>query len=411
MLNFCFDHVLNASEKLPWPNLVAMPRGSTSKDLEKIRGELSVNFPYVDFPRVLDYLKDNNIAYNIHSVESAPRGSMYVINVCRFNFGFDYFASLSREVKDLLEKNHLKIVFMYNEADSVLAIQRTLFDSCRKNKINPLNLYVTTSATTAEMLPNFYYFDDNEIRFKSSHRAYNLSGLPWNSEPRSKKMTLLSRVHKDWRAFFCSWYWHKGFDKQSYFSYRMIQQQDNAGPENNPLHGSVKFNPVRQKIFEDFIKHCPFSADNLDDQKHNSFGARVDEHFTNSYWNCVLETHLGLENDLPGVFLSEKTWKPIAHAQPFVLLGNAYSLQYLKSLGYRTFGECGVNETYDAILDPTARFNAVCELVENLHALSFEQLQSLHLKTKDVVEHNQRIFWGSNKNMLTTLFEKITGVD
>ena len=47
----------------------------------------------------------------------------------------------------------------------------------------------------------------------------------------------------------------------------------------------------------------------------------------------------GLNPDnLPATYLTEKTFKPILNMQPFVIVGNAYSLKMLKQLGYKTFG-------------------------------------------------------------------------
>lgn len=45
-------------------------------------------------------------------------------------------------------------------------------------------------------------------------------------------------------------------------------------------------------------------------------------------------------------FISEKTFKPIATRQPFILYGNKHSLKYLKDLGYKTF-DGFIDESYD----------------------------------------------------------------
>ena len=149
----------------------------------------------------------------------------------------------------------------------------------------------------------------------------------------------------------------------------------------------------------------------LSDGEHNYYGTRVDAHFQDSYWNCIIETNLSLEDDLPGVFITEKTFKAIAYAQPFVVLGTAYTLQHLRSLGYRTFGGIGINETYDSILDPTMRFHAVFDIVSEIHKLPMDQLAKLHQRAKPIVEHNQQLFWKNKKSSIEQLFNSITPVD
>jgi hypothetical protein len=259
----------------------------------------------------------------------------------------------------------------------------------------------------ADIIPNFHFFDDDEIIFRRSQETHYLKPLEWHDQPRSRVMTLLSRVHKSWRAYFCSWVWHHGFDQRSYFSYRMINHGEDMDPNANPLNHTIKYNPEYQRIVQDFLQQAPFSADTLDDQKHNYYGTRVDAHYQDSYWNCILETHLSLGQNMPGVFITEKTWKAIAHAQPFLILGTAESLKLLRNQGYRTFGEIGFNETYDCILDPTERFKLVFEQVKKLNTMSQNELKKLNRAARDIVEHNQKLYWNSKRQKLEQLFASI----
>jgi hypothetical protein len=157
-----------------------------------------------------------------------------------------------------------------------------------------------------------------------------------------------------------------------------------------------------------FLTQVPFSADNLDDSDHNHYAARVNLHYADSYWHLVCETHLELEHRQRGAFSTEKTWKSIANAQPFVILGTAGSLEYLKSQGYRTFSEVGIDEHYDTIQDPTDRFNAVKKLVAYIHSLDHDQLAELNRRCRPIVEYNQKKFFGSDRSQsLILLLQQI----
>ena len=411
MINFCFDHLISDRSDYPWPNLI-QPTGSTaSADLSAARSAWSTQCPWVDFPRIIDYLRDEQVAHRVFVSSQAPQNSLYLVNICWFDHDTDYFELMLPATLEKLKRREIKFVMIYGEADSALPIQKTIFKLCNRHNINPIDVHVILGNSMADIVPNFHFFDDDEIIFQRSQQNNFANRLEWHDGPRSRRMTLLSRVHKSWRAYFCSWVWQHGFHKNSYFSYRMIDHGEDMNPDSNPLNHTIKYDPEYQQIVTDFLKNAPFAADQLGDQDHNYYGTRVDAHYQDSYWNCILETHLSLGNNMPGVFITEKTWKAIAHAQPFVILGTAESLKHLRNQGYRTFGELGItegiDETYDCILDPTERFRAVFAQVKKINTLSPEQVTRLNLRVRDIVEHNQKLYWSNKKQKLENLFSSI----
>lgn len=90
--------------------------------------------------------------------------------------------------------------------------------------------------------------------------------------------------------------------------------------------------------------------------------------------------------------LTEKTLRPIACAQPFILTATPGSLEYLRSYGFRTFDSVW-DESYDKITDPVARLTAIVELMKDIgQRLS---LQDIATNTKEICEHNQRWFFSA----------------
>jgi hypothetical protein len=63
--------------------------------------------------------------------------------------------------------------------------------------------------------------------------------------------------------------------------------------------------------------------------------------------------------------LTEKSLRPIACAQPFILVGTQGSLEYLSSYGFKTFSSLW-DESYDLIEDPKERLNAVVDLMNQI---------------------------------------------
>lgn len=407
MIKFCFDTFVDNNTDHPWPNLV--PCDTT--DVTYWPDHLSTTPPFSEFPRIIEYLREWKRPYQCYPIESAPHDCFYIIDLYFFDCDIDFFALMSSAALVRLQRREIKMLIVYCEADSESRIQDRLFDLCDQYNINPVDIHTVMGHTVTPASPaNFYYFDDDLMAYNSAQHREHVQFLSWHDRPRSRKTTVLSRVHKSWRAFFHAWFWNKGHAQDSYFSYcRVDYDEDTMNPDNNPLSRHVKFDPAWQQCVDRFLAASPFYADQLDNDQRNDYHYRVDYHHSDSYWNIVLETHMSLECNLPGVFLTEKTWKPIANAQPFVILGNAGSLDYLRSLGFRTFWEIGINEDYDTMKDPTERFDAVCQLVDMLCNCSFERLRDINRKARPIVEHNQQLFMSLPGNMLDKLVSELTG--
>lgn len=104
--------------------------------------------------------------------------------------------------------------------------------------------------------------------------------------------------------------------------------------------------------------------------------------------------------------LTEKIFKPIATKQPFVLLGPADNLAYLKSYGFRTFDRWW-DESYDQIKDPVHRLQAVVEIVKSICSRSDQELTDMLHEMKDVLEHNYRLL--ESGDLLNFAWKELTG--
>jgi len=113
--------------------------------------------------------------------------------------------------------------------------------------------------------------------------------------------------------------------------------------------------------------------------------------------------------------LTEKIFKPIVAQQPFVLLGCANNLAYLKRYGFRTFDQWW-DESYDEIKDPVARLQAVVRIVKDISELSNGKLEKMLVDMQSVLDHNYSWFyskqfldlvWDELKENLTSAIDKI----
>lgn len=114
----------------------------------------------------------------------------------------------------------------------------------------------------------------------------------------------------------------------------------------------------------------------------------VSEDYNQTQFEVVLETVF----DDTKWHLTEKTLRPIACGQPFILVGTPGSLEYLRRYGFKTFGEF-FDESYDQIQDPVQRLEAVIKLMQQLSKLSTAEQKNLHAQLHTVCNFNKQRFF------------------
>ena len=108
--------------------------------------------------------------------------------------------------------------------------------------------------------------------------------------------------------------------------------------------------------------------------------------------------------------LTEKTFKPIAMGMPFVIVGTQGSLRYLRSYGFKTFGDLW-DESYDDEPDDHKRIEKIANTLKLLDGLE-EHRQDIFDSAQEIVEHNwnhfyhggfEAVLWQELKDMLNEL--------
>jgi hypothetical protein len=90
--------------------------------------------------------------------------------------------------------------------------------------------------------------------------------------------------------------------------------------------------------------------------------------------------------------LTEKTFKPIAMGMPFIIVGTQGSLRYLRSYGFKTFGDLW-DESYDDEPDDHRRIEKIAHTLKLLDDLG-EHRQAIFDSAAEIVKHNWNHFYG-----------------
>ena len=92
--------------------------------------------------------------------------------------------------------------------------------------------------------------------------------------------------------------------------------------------------------------------------------------------------------------LTEKSLRPIACGQPFILAATHNSLEYLRSYGFRTFGNIW-DESYDTERSPKKRLEMIVGLMKEISSWSNDIKKEKMLQAQLIVEHNRQHFFSN----------------
>lgn len=135
-------------------------------------------------------------------------------------------------------------------------------------------------------------------------------------------------------------------------------------------------NHILENYFPPNTSHSHYSADfNLDDYESTDI-------------EVILETLF----DDDRLHLTEKSLRPIACGQPFILAGTYGSLKYLRSYGFKTFNDIW-NEQYDNIEDPQERLVAIADLMKTISNWSLKEKSSNLAKAQAITDYNKKHFF------------------
>lgn len=157
-------------------------------------------------------------------------------------------------------------------------------------------------------------------------------------------------------------------------------------PETQVHYNDHQFNNINWKpsnILEDYFSPNEISSD-----------ASADFNLTD-YNNSDIEVVLETLFDDGRLHLTEKSLRPIACGQPFILAATHGSLEYLRSYGFQTFGDV-IDESYDVIVDPVQRLNAIVKTMTDIANWSEQERQEKINKLTLIAQANKQHFFSNS---------------
>ena len=113
------------------------------------------------------------------------------------------------------------------------------------------------------------------------------------------------------------------------------------------------------------------------------------------YKSTEIEVVLETLFDDDRLHLTEKSLRPIACRQPFILAATHGSLQYLRDYGFQTFDSIW-DETYDTIEDPYQRMQSIIRTMREITAWSDVQKRDNVQRMQQIADHNYKHFFSKD---------------
>jgi hypothetical protein len=223
--------------------------------------------------------------------------------------------------------------------------------------------------------------------------------------PKEKTFLCFNRRYSDHRVLFFIMMVKKKLIDKFYISMAASQPEANRTFKTNAEYLIYRHNTY--EITKDDIVECesllPLVLDNTDFNNYpmETTLTPVEKFYKNSLINIVNETYFF--NNI--IHITEKTYKPIAFLQPFILLGAAGSLQHIRNMGFKTFDNFW-DESYDTEIDDITRFNKIINIVEQISNWSDEEKIKFSYSVKEILEYNLNQLNTMSNNEIDTFTKK-----
>jgi hypothetical protein len=194
-----------------------------------------------------------------------------------------------------------------------------------------------------------------------------------------------------------SWFWYNEsiwYRQLGYHEYLPQKNQDKVAllAMNRPHPYRVDLRKALEPVADKIIMSAAWLNQYLPDDLDCTHGQW--QRYFNPSWYDRTYFSIVTESNVTGpeVFVTEKTYKPLAFYHPFVVLGQPGILSLLRSQGFETF-ENLFDETYDSSADFAKRISQIVDLVTTAN---FKEYDSL---TRKKIQHNHDLFFNQQRVM------------
>jgi hypothetical protein len=337
-----------------------------------------------------DLLKHNN-TYKIKNIidYNSFEPSIYVVELIWGHIN-TLFENLDREILFFLVKYRIPILFYFPSEG--FCIQEEGWTEVIETQLKKHNLeknlkyFITGNLRNKQsnIFNKTYSVNYFEHVFYRANLGFNI-GDPFENFKYDRDCTFLSYNSRarPGRTALASEIVRKKLHKNALFSWMEPLQVKNSRDSD-----LLKFLSLEgHEYYKNIIKNGfdPYILDINNDEKTTVINSVNWDHYRNSYFSLVSETETSKEC----LFITEKIFKPIYAGHPFIIWSSPRVLDYLKSIGYKTFPSL-FDESYDDELDPKKRLKMIIQEVTKFKQLNKSKKKILFEYQKKTIQHNYK---------------------
>jgi hypothetical protein len=232
----------------------------------------------------------------------------------------------------------------------------------------------------------FFEFNTSYLmnEYKSRELPKNL-----NFDNIEKTFICLNRNHRHHRINFLPMAAHAKFLNDCYYTMPKICPTQGTEWTVNVSKDYTDAYNIKPETIEQINSMLPLIVDSDDFSDPAIFANNWGDNqylYDASLISIVMETNYSDDQ----IFNTEKIFKPISYKHPFIIVGPCRTLEYLKTLGYRTFSNFW-DERYDTIENPVHRMIEISNLCARINDLSISEKQDIFYGTVENTEHNYNL--------------------
>jgi hypothetical protein len=325
------------------------------------------------------------------------------------------FGSTQIENIEQLNSNDGPVIFCYDQEPLLADYNRPLFQHIKDTYAGRAIVLLNTERTSQEknqILDEFGFHDCNyffhALAASDWYRGYQYAAdliAPTKRTIEKKYITFnrLTGGARAYRSFLVAELAKHNLLDQGYVSY------SDVCPEHGHYEQQILCTVSERNVSADYVIRAryaldriryPLRIDNTGAIPNGSYIMGARQQLMTSFLHVVTETCYWEGKS----HLTEKIFKPIVARQPFVLLGCAFNLRYLRSYGFKTF-DSWWDESYDVVIDPVTRLTAVVKIIREISAMSNSDLESMLQGMQHVLDYNYELFY--SRKFVNTIWNEL----
>lgn len=310
--------------------------------------------------------------------KDVPKNTPLVINQ-----GFEEYDLFKlKDYKGIDSKYH-KEVFNNTPIGVIChALASAGIDQKKVHYISPLyyeSYFLSMLPSSVQCEINFHYCDENKMAYLQNYST--IPNANYNQKFKYQYAALNAGHHKNlYKTDFVYLLWKNNLLKNGYVTLNRLD--DILHYSKKPAEIDDLIEKYLSKYSQEFLDLLPLKKTMNEKDTYHENSTRNDfEELKNIKILTITETLI----DSSYCYLTPKTWRAIACKKPFLIIGHKNSLQKLRDMGFKTFGDYW-DESYDQ-LDIDDRMHAIIQILKEDPTLK---------GVEPILEHNYKLLTETN---------------